>query len=99
MKSLVLASLLLISSNTFAGEIFAELGVGNNTNLTGSSVPWDDGGGTGCMLKVYYQTGGWIMGWTHLSQCDVGPPFNFKDESSVDHIGIAYRWSLWKSKK
>ena len=33
--------------------------------------------------------------WTHVSQVNVGPPFNDKMESSVDHLGIhaEIRWT------
>lgn len=31
----------------------------------------------------------WVgANWTHVSQLDEGPPFNDRDEDSVDHIGV-----------
>ncbi len=87
----------MVMDTTRAGEgVFIELGVGNNTNLTGCSVCWDDGGGTGAHLAVGYtfpirHNVSLDLHWSHFSQWEVGAPFNDKHESSVDHIGVKFR--------
>ena len=75
---------------------YAEIGIGNNTDLTGASIPWEDGGGTGTMFAFGYAwevepTVQVEINWSHYSQIDVGPPFNDKNESSLDHFGIKLR--------
>ena len=91
--------LILFSLPAQADYWFAEIGIGNNTNLTGCSICWDDGGGMGAILS-----GGYV--WEHDndvfvkafifhdSQWDVGPPWNDDDESSLDFIGLSIqkRW-------
>ena len=92
-----LAAVLLFSASLFARDYFyAEIGLGNNTDLTGASIPWDDGGGTGSMFAFGYswrvaRTVQVEINWSHYSQIDVGPPFNHKKESSLDHFGIKLR--------
>lgn len=75
------------------------VGVGNNTNLNGASIPWDDGGGMGAYFQLKYthpisESLSVVTHWTHLSQWDIGPPFNHRDEASVDHIGAAIEYNF-----
>ncbi len=82
-----------------AGETSITIGAGWNGNLTGASVPWNDGGGVAGYLQLAHE---WEVGtnasivahWTHLSQINVGKPFNDDIESSVDHLGVAMKWSF-----
>lgn len=96
--------LLMISMNAHAekGYLYLGLGLGNNTNLTGSSVPWEDQGEIGSVLTLGYRERlnnyKWFSGlsdrwygsaqWLHISHPFIGPPFNNRDESSVDHLGV-----------
>lgn len=95
---LALWALLFWSGEADAGDIVLTLGVGNNTNLSGSSIPWEDGDGTGTFLRLGYEAefDGAAIGahWVHLSQYEVGPPWNDDPESSVDHFGVyvEFRW-------
>ena len=90
--------MLLVSAKTIAGP-YVEVGLGKNTNLTACSLCWDDNGGVGALLGAGYI---WqhnkhlssVLHWTHLSHLDIGPPFNDKQESVVDHVGfkLVYEW-------
>lgn len=92
-------ALILFSLPAQADYWFVELGLGNNANLTGCSICWDDGGGVGAIFS-----GGYVLEVKnnvavkvfifHTSQIDVGPPWNDRDETSVDFIGISLqkRW-------
>lgn len=94
--------LLLLSVSTVSADyLFINIGAGNNTNLTGASIPWDDAGGVGCAFTLGYVTP--VKGsknlhfgtrWLHISQCDQGAPFNDNPESSVDHIGIFLEYRI-----
>jgi len=83
-------------ADVFACEsgLHLEVGAGNNTNLTGSAVPWDDGGGMGAYLALRYETKRVVCHFSHYSQWDIGAPFNDTDESSLDHLGCAFRFKL-----
>lgn len=91
--------LLTISLPASADYWFIGIGVGDNSNATGCSVCWEDQDGLGGVLVVGRE---WTLApelavrahWLHLSQYDVGPPFNDKDESSVDHFGIYLEYRL-----
>jgi hypothetical protein len=80
-------------------EPYIEVGLGHNTNLTGCTGCWNDGGGVGALLSIGYthqiNNISASIHWTHLSQLDIGPPFNNEDESSVDFIGVSVRF-VWE---
>ena len=88
-----------IGNTVFAGETSVSLGAGWNGNLTGYSIPWDSADGVGAYLQIAHE---WelsertsvVAHWTHISQWDVGKPFNDLDESSVDHLGVAVKWKF-----
>lgn len=97
MKAVALMILVAYSACSMA-DGYVRIGVGNNSNLTGASVPWDNGGGRlGALLEVAYD---WELekdvylraAFLHLSQYDAGEGYNNKDESSVDHIGLSIVW-------
>lgn len=75
---------------------FVEIGAGENGRIVGNDS-WNDGGGTGAKLNVGYQ---WELSpqvattfnITHLSQWEIGKPFNKKDEDTVDHVGFSIIW-------
>ena len=84
-----------------ADGLSLSIGAGWNTNFTGDSIAWEDGGGVGAYLQVEYvvalsPTFSLTSHWIHLSQWDVGAPFNNQAESSVDHIGVAFKWNISK---
>ena len=95
MKTLLLI-LIMFSGTVEAGTFSLEIGAGFNTNIGGAAIPWDDGGGLGGYGRLAYEhdlgNSTVIYHWIHLSQWNVGAPFNDKQESSVDHLGIALRW-------
>tara|TARA_R110000796_G_scaffold163624_1_gene280579 strand:+ start:166 stop:471 length:306 start_codon:yes stop_codon:yes gene_type:complete len=98
MIKIILCTILMYSPLAWS-KVYLELGLGNNTNLTGSSTPWNDGGGTGGFFSFNYETLLYkrtyvIYHWSHYSQLQVGPPFNDDDESSLDHFGIKLRFLL-----
>ena len=89
----------MFGSVVLAGEFSVTLGAGWNGNLTGASIPWNDGGGIGGYGQLAYEhelsdTSSLIAHWTHISQWDVGKPFNDDSESSVDHLGVAIKWTF-----
>lgn len=89
-------------ADEFAGT-YLTVGVGNNTNFTGASIPWHDADATGAYFnlayigdkKSYLLNGRPVVQWMHLSQIESGPPFNEDRESSVDHLGLAVTWRLF----
>lgn len=101
MASKLLALGLLVFSGTLsAGGLSLSIGVGSNTNLTGASIPWDDGNGVGAYLQLEYErpinsSFSLVGHWVHLSQWDIGPPFNDDSESSVDYFGVAIKWKIF----
>ncbi len=94
----------VLSLIVFSGTLQAEgwtvsIGAGWNGNLTESSMPWEDGGGVAGyfqLKKTYPLSDNLYVAYhyLHLSQINVGPPFNDKAESSVDHIGVAIEWKF-----
>ena len=87
----------------FAGEGIAceggmhlEIGAGKNGNLTSQheSTQWEDGGGVGSYFSLRYEWKYAVCQGSHYSQWNVGPPFNDKPESSLDHLGCAFRLKL-----
>jgi hypothetical protein len=98
-----LCAIFVVTNFIFGGEAkagpYVEVGVGNNTNLSGCSECWNDGGGTGALLGMGYihhvsPEVSLVVHWTHFSQWEIGAPFNNKDESSIDHLGlkVVYEW-------
>ena len=100
MKAIILAVILALTTVTAAaGETSISLGAGWNGNLTGSSVPWENGSGVGSYLQIAHEEQvtehlSFVGHYTHLSQWDIGPPFNDERESTVDHIGFAFKWKF-----
>ena len=91
-----LLALLLFSLPAQADYWFAEIGLGNNTNLGGCSICWNDGGGMGTIAAVGYvwekPDNIFIKAQVlHNSQWN---SWGSTDESSVDFIGISLqkRW-------
>lgn len=92
---LIILILLLFSGSTFACDGFhVEIGAGKNGNFTGSSVPWDDGGGVAAYFGLRYYGKLGVCQYSHYSQWEVGPPFNDAVESSLDHIGCALTFKI-----
>ena len=94
-----LAAISTYSTFAQAGETSVTIGAGWNGNIGGSSVPWDNGGGVGAYFQFAHEwdlgeNASWLVHWTHLSQYDVGKPFNDDIESSVDHLGVAFKWTF-----
>ena len=84
-----------------SGQNFEELGTGYNGSLTNQTHAWENGGSgpLGATIEVGRE---WDVTnnedvmkvkcrWLHLSHWFVGPPFNNRAESSVDHFGCAVR--------
>ena len=99
---LIVYSIWVDTAQAHGNYAYIELGLGNNTNLSGSSIPWDDGGGTAAMFSFGYafmleNDVQLEVHWSHFSQLDVGAigvkPLNniSPDESSLDHFGIKIR--------
>lgn len=106
--------LLLLTTNVNAESYYyIGIGLGNNTNLTGASIEWEDGGGIGGILTAGYVTQLndinmfksvsdciYLTGqWFHASQLDKGPPFDNTDESSLDHLGVMVSYRFGGSQK
>ena len=82
---------------------YVGMGLGKTENLFGSER-WNDGGGTGTSFGLGFagridsygeeEQLWWKLHYNHLSQIDVGFPFNDEDEDEIDHYGIwiEYRW-------
>lgn len=97
-KPIVIA-LLLISFNAHADYFYLRAGVGFNESLFAEdkSLVWEDRGSMGCTLGAGYRhqiKDNWHgdLNYTHVSQCFVGPPFDDRSESTVDHIGYAVEY-------
>jgi len=93
---IVLLIIQLSIEGAFACEtgLHLEAGAGKNGNWTGSSIPWDDGGGVGFYGSIRYEWEYAVCHGSHFSQYDVGPPSNDRSESSLDHLGCAFRIKL-----
>tara|TARA_R110000851_G_C13000138_1_gene558219 strand:- start:580 stop:870 length:291 start_codon:yes stop_codon:yes gene_type:complete len=76
-------------------ETYLEIGAGKNGNLLSCSICWHDGGGVAAYISIRNQwSNGLFIHLTHFSQYDVGPPFNQRAESTIDHLGIGMRWRV-----
>ena len=73
--------------------VYFELGAGKNKTFSKNNK-WEDGNGTGSYFSFRYEADVGVCHWTHLSQWDVGKPFNDKAELSVNHLGCAFRWKI-----
>lgn len=94
MRQLMLALVLVLVTASVAAEgFYFELGGGVNTSLFGGKE-WDNGGGAGAYFSFRYEQDNYVIHYTHYSQWDVGPPVNNRSESTLDHIGIAFRWRI-----
>lgn len=96
MKPLLIA-LLLCSFNAAAGDFYIEVGAGIHGNLFSNDLAWKKVNGTGALIRIGYQEkiadDVYLNGaLTHLSYWDVGPPFNSKNEPTVDHLGGSVIW-------
>lgn len=80
----------LLSSGPLQADIYLELGMGKNYSFD-NKVEWVGGSGIACSAALRYETDNFVFQYLHLSQCDVGPPFNDDLESSVDNFSIIYR--------
>jgi len=74
--------------------IHLEIGAGKNGNWAGSSIPWDDGGGVGAYGSIRWEWKYVVCHGSHYSQWGVGSPFNDRSESSLGHLGCAFRIKL-----
>jgi hypothetical protein len=76
-------------------ETYFEIGAGKNGNLTACSICWNDGGGIGAYISIRNEwDNGFFIQLTHFSQYNVGEPFNFEPESTLDHVGAGMRWRI-----
>lgn len=101
MKYKVLALLAILASGASvkadAGEFFASVALGKAGNITGCSICWEDSGGVGTLAQMGYRTPlgeniQLLINYTHLSHVNIGFPFNNKEESSADFIGIGLEY-------
>jgi hypothetical protein len=102
MKYLII--MLLVCSTANAEGLYLSLGIGKNTELFSTDNNWDDGGGTGAFLAMYYQWDKqhWCfnckpsINLVHLSQWNVGCPQDCNaKEDTIDHIGVTGTWKLF----
>lgn len=108
MKDILFAIVIMICiwSNAKADEgyLYLYIGAGHNSgsNSTSKWVGEDDLGGLlrfGYATRVSKKYNVWFSaGVTHVSQYDLGEPFNDKDESSLNHygLGLEKRWRVGK---
>lgn len=82
------------------GNTYMEVGAGSNNSWFNNEYKWRDNGGVGFYGQIRHE---WpaiysriqhVIHYTHISQWEVGPPFNNKHESSVDHVGVSLRIKL-----
>lgn len=91
----------LLGPRAHGATNYLEVGAGYNGSFFAQSDAheWDDGGGVGATIEMGRE---WTVPknegrlkvkcrWLHVSQWDVGPPFNNRAESSLDHVGCAAR--------
>jgi len=84
-----------------SGQNYAELGMGYNGTFTGQADQWNNGGAgpAGATIELGRE---WDVTnnegvmkvkcrYLHVSHWFVGPPFNNRAESSLDHVGCAAR--------
>ena len=80
-----------------AEYFYLGIGAGKNDILFGDQE-WIDGGEIGCSFRAgnrHHLAGSFYgdIGYSHYSQCLVGPPVNDDLESSSDHL---YYWVEWR---
>lgn len=95
MKKLILASLLLISSNVYAGSLMFEIGAGKNGQIFAERKSWEDQDGVAGYFAIRYEGKYGVCHYSHYSHWNVGPPRDTRFESSLDHIGCALRWKIY----
>ena len=107
---LVLAGLavFLLTEDLLAADrhqVWAELGAGWNGSFFQQveRYQWEDQSSPGFIGSLSYEFHPerndrivFVAQYVHVSQWFVGPPFNSRGESSLDHVGIAVRWRLNK---
>ena len=97
MIKLLITLALMGTMSTSAAETYTSLHMGSNTNITGCSVCWENGGGIGTMFRIGRREAissniNIDITYTHLSQINIGYPFNNRAESSVDFLGIGLEY-------
>ena len=95
--------LLIIATPAHSAGLYATIGAGKNFHLSSSSTEWNDADSTGAFIAVYYRWDkqDWCkcylsLNYAHLSQYESGAPWNDESESTIDHIGIAATWEIYK---
>lgn len=95
--ALASAIILVMATDAKAGP-YVEIGAGFNVDdVFGCTICWDDAnaGPLGAYIRVGHELPyGFGIHWVHLSQWSEGFPVNGKDESSVDHLGVYYRYEF-----
>ena len=100
---LLLGLLVLFLSGCVSVDPYVEVGMGWNTTLTGQADQWNDGGAGVGGAKIIVGVDGVVKNnphlragcsYEHFSHWFVGPPFNNRAESSLDHIGCSVRMNL-----
>ena len=101
MKDILLAALILliIWNNAEAGFFYVKVGVGHNSSPTYSATEWIDHDEIGGRFAIghRHQFSKHFYGdlnWTHISQYNVGKPFDDIDETASEHwyYDIEYRF-------
>ena len=97
---LVVGFFFFAATYSHAEGTYLELGAGHHESFFNSTHEWENGGGVGCYARLSHEFKEWwkgvtpLVNYSHYSQCDVGPPFNDKQESSLDHFGVGIRIKL-----
>lgn len=101
MKGIALALAALAATGCSTSSTYLEVGAGHNGSFfqERSDLQWDDGDGVGFYGSLRHEVPvhdrvDLVLQYSHYSQWDVGPPFNDRAESSLDHIGAAARFRL-----
>lgn len=99
----ILLLLIVFAGPSQAEGLYLTIGAGWNGHLFAEKDEWNDGGGTGAFIAASYQWDkqSWCkcrpsLNYAHISQWDVGPPFNNESEDWVDHVGIAATWAVFE---
>ena len=107
MKNLIaLAALVALTgcsqlNNFLPGDTYLEVGAGKNSSPGTVLYDWYDSGGIGCSIELRQEVPvhdrvAFALRYLHVSHCDVGPPFNDKPESTLDHVGATLRFRISK---